>query len=186
MKAWKRNTAIAAVALLICAGVYLNWQRTESAADLTDTLDADLVMGESTLVMNQSPDALSVDAAREDLGMSVEEYFAEMRLSRQTARDGAVELLQETMSYGEAEETGKASEELTTIVSDTLAEAQIESLVIAKGYDDCVAYMADGSISVAVAAPENGLEAADAAVISDIVTSQTAYDLSEVRIIEVN
>ena len=58
--------------------------------------------------------------------------------------------------------------------------------VIAKGYDDCVAYMADGSISVAVAAPENGLEAADAAVISDIVTSQTAYDLSEVRIIEVN
>jgi len=90
------------------------------------------------------------------------------------------------MSYGEAEETGRASEELTTIVSDTLAEAQIESLVVAKGYDDCVAYMSDGSISVAVAAPENGLEATDVAVISDIVTSQTEYDLSEVRIIEVN
>ena len=185
MKGWKRNVVIAAVVLLICGGVYLNWQQQNAAADLTDTLDADIVMGDSTLVMNQE-DAVTLAAATEDLGMSAEEYFAEIRLSRQTARDGAVELLQETMSYGEAEETGRASEELTTIVSDTLAEAQIESLVVAKGYDDCVAYMSDGSISVAVAAPENGLEATDVAVISDIVTSQTEYDLSEVRIIEVN
>ena len=47
-----------------------------------------------------------------------------------------------------------------------LCEAQIESLVIAKGYSDCVAYIGDDGISIAVAAPEGGLQQADVAVIA--------------------
>ena len=38
MKGWKRNIVIAAVLLLACAGIYLNWLRGQSAVDLTDTL----------------------------------------------------------------------------------------------------------------------------------------------------
>ena len=45
--------------------------------------------------------------------------------------------------------------------------------------------MADGIIYVAVAAPAEGLQQTDAAVISDIVTSQSDYELTDVRIIEV-
>lgn len=188
MKVWKRNLVITAVLLLVCAGVYLNWLRGQSAVDLTDTLDADVLLGESTVVMSEveSAETASLDASLENAEpVSAAEYFAEMRLSRQTARDSAVDLLQETMSYGETGESSEASSQLTTIVSDSLAEAQIESLVIAKGYEDCVAYMADGTISVAVAAPADGLLQTDVAVISDIVTSQTDYDLADVRIIEV-
>ena len=70
-------------------------------------------------------------------------------------------------------------------VGTALSEAQIESLVIAKGYDDCVTYINDGVVCVAVSAPAEGLSDADAALISDIVTSQTDYMLSQVRIIEV-
>ena len=44
---------------------------------------------------------------------------------------------------------------------------------------------ADGVVCVAVSAPAEGLSDADAALISDIVTSQTDYMLSQVRIIEV-
>jgi len=188
MKVWKRNLVIAAVLLLVCAGVYLNWLRGESAVDLTDTLDADVVMGESTMVMGDAGEAETamLNASMEDSeAVSAEEYFAQMRLSRQEARDSAVNLLQETMSYGESGESTEASCQLTSIVSDSLAEAQIESLVIAKGYSDCVAYMSDGVISVAVAAPEEGLEQTDVALISDIITSQTSYSLADVRIIEV-
>ena len=187
MKTWKRNIVIGAVLLLVCAGVYLNWLRGENAVDLTDTLDADVVMGESTLVMSDTtdPEALSLAAATKDLNLTADEYFAQMRLSRQEARDSAVGLLQEAMAYEDEADGGEASGQLTAIVSDSLAEAQIESLVIAKGYADCVAYMADGVISVAVAAPEEGLQQTDVAVISDIVTSQTDCDLSAVRIIEV-
>lgn len=189
MKAWKRNLVIAAVLLFVCAGVYLNWLRGQSATDLTDTLDANVVLGGSTMVMNETGDAedASLSAAMEDQAatLSANEYFSEMRLSRQEARDSAVDLLQQTMSVEDEEQSNAASAQLTTIVSDTLAEAQIESLVKAKGYTDCVTYMADGIISVAVAAPSEGLLQTDVALISDIVTSQTDYALTAVRIIEV-
>ena len=114
------------------------------------------------------------------------EYFAQVRLSRQQSRDSAVELLEQTIAYDEGSELGtNAAETLNTLVSTALCEAQIESLVIAKGYDDCVTYINDGVVCVAVSSPADGLSDADAALISDIVTSQTDYSLSQVRIIEV-
>ncbi len=109
-----------------------------------------------------------------------------MRLSRQQSRDSAVELLEQTIAYDEGSELGtNAAETLNTLVSTALCEAQIESLVIAKGYDDCVTYISDDTVSVAVSAPPEGLTEADVALISDVVTAQTAYDLSQVRIVEV-
>ena len=65
-----------------------------------------------------------------------------------------------------------------------LAEANIESVVLSKGYADCVAYMTEEGIDLAVAA--KGLTEADVALLSDIVLSQTDYELSQLRIIEVN
>ena len=66
-----------------------------------------------------------------------------------------------------------------------LCEAQIESLVIAKGYEECVAYISDGGISVAVAMPEGGLKQEDVAVIADIVMMQTDFDMQNIRVVEV-
>ena len=47
MKIWKRNAVIATVLLFICAGVYLNWSynNRQKTPDLTDTLNAEQVMG---------------------------------------------------------------------------------------------------------------------------------------------
>lgn len=177
MKTWKRNAIIAGVLVLVCAGIYLNWVYGSSAPDLTESLDADKIMNDSTLVLSGS------DNAQEVLGTpSGGEYFAQMRLSRQTARDQAVTLLQETISYAEGSDTSETSAELENIVSDALAESQIESLVIAKGYTDCVAYISDGAISVAVASPENGLSQSDVSLLADIVLSQTDFKLSDIRI----
>ena len=78
-----------------------------------------------------------------------------------------------------------ASATLNNIVSTALSEAQIESLVIAKGYSDCVTYITDDLVQVAVSAPAEGLTDADVALISDVVTSQTDYAVSQIRIIEV-
>ena len=71
------------------------------------------------------------------------------------------------------------------IVQTALSEAQIESLVIAKGYADCVAYMSAEGISVAVASPEGGLQDTDVAVIADIVMAQSDYTLDDIRVVEV-
>ena len=183
MKAWKRNAVIATVLVFICAGVYLNWSynQKEKTPELTQTLSEEQVMGETTMVI-----ADTSEEAEPAANMDAADYFAQVRLSRQESRDSAVELLEETIAYDEGTEVGEAAcQTLNNIVGTALSEAQIESLVIAKGYDDCVTYINDGVVCVAVSAPAEGLSDADAALISDIVTSQTDYMLSQVRIIEV-
>lgn len=182
MKTWKKNVVAAAVLVTVCAGIYLNWLYTENEqpVSFTDTLDTDKIMDDSMLVMNNDGD----EAQALQNENTAQDYFAAVRLSRQEARDSAVSLLQEAMSY-DSEVSADSAQELEQIVQVALSEAQIESLVIAKGYADCVAYMNDDGISVAVAAPEEGLQQTDVAVITDIVLTQSAYDLEDVRIVEV-
>ena len=176
MKTWKKNVMAAAVLVTVCAGIYLNWLYTEdqATADLTDTLDAQKVLSSDTLVM-----------ADEAEPTTVTDYFAAVRLSRQEARDSAVTLLQEAMSYGNSTAATESSVYLDEIVQVALCEAQIESLVIAKGYADCVAYMSEEGISVAVASPEGGLQTTDVAVIADIVISQSSLEMKDIRVVEV-
>lgn len=70
------------------------------------------------------------------------------------------------------------------MASVTVSEAQIENLVTAKGYSDCVAFISDNSISVVVGAVEGGLTTADTAKITDIVTGETDFTASQIKIIE--
>ena len=179
MKIWKKNVIAAAVLVTVCAGIYVNWLYTEdqTAADLTDTLNADKIMSSDMLVM-------AGDTVLEE-GNSISDYFAAVRLSRQEARDSAVTLLQEAMAYNGNAEDSKANAQLEHIVQTALCEAQIESLVIAKGYADCVAYMNEEGISVAVATPEGGLKQTDVAVIADIVISQSGLSMEEIHVVEV-
>ena len=187
MKIWKKNLVAAAVLVTVCAGIYVNWLYTEenAAANLSDTLDAEKVMSDETLILSEDMAAI---AGGEDIDTTATDYFAAVRLSRQQARDSAVNLLQDAMAYSTAAEGSKDVEsamELEEIVQTALSEAQIESLIIAKGYKDCVAYMTNEGISVAVASPEGGLQDTDVAVIADVVLTQSDYRLSDIRIVEV-
>lgn len=184
MKTWKKNVVAAAVLVTVCAGIYVNWLYTEdqTAANLTDTLDESKIMSADMLVMNDGS-TLSVDTSGNNT--TVADYFAAVRLSRQEARDSAVGLLQEAMAYSDKAEDAQSNAKLEEIVQLALCEAQIESLVIAKGYTDCVAYISDEGVSVAVAAPEGGLAQKDVAVIADIVMTQSDYDMKDIRVVEV-
>ena len=181
MKMWKRNAIIAGVLVLVCAGIYLNWLYGLEVPDLTKTLDADKVLGETTLVLNDTHD----DIVSVSNTQSGDDSFAQMRLSRQAARDEAVELLQETIAYAEGEDTSATRAELEKIIADALSESQIESMVVAKGYADCVAYISNDTISVAVAEPVDGLTQSDVSLLADIVMAQTDYELSQIRIFAV-
>ena len=178
MKNWKKNLMAAAVLLVVCVGIYMNWMYSsaETAGDLTDMLDAEKVLAEGGILLEGDEVAVNGD--------TVTDYFAAVRLSRQQARDSAVSLLQEAMSYSNGEDTD-SEKQLEQIVQTALCEAQIESLVIAKGYTDCVAYMTETGISVAVAAPEGGIQQDDVAVIADIVITQAGFTLEQIRVVEV-
>ena len=182
MKNWKKNMMAVAVLLTVCSGIYLNWVYSggKDTQDLEQTLNADKVMSDDLLILEgEEQTEVNVDTN------TTTSYFAAVRLSRQEARDAAVSLLQEAMAYGSQEQVAQSNAQLEEIINYALSEAQIESLIIAKGYTDCVAYMSETGISVAVAAPEGGLQPADVAVIADVVMSQSDFTLNDIRVVEV-
>ena len=179
MKNWKKNLLAAAVLLVVCAGIYMNWMYSndQTVSDLTDKLDSDKVMNDDSL-------SIPVDGVVNEEVNTITDYFAAVRLSRQQARDNALELLQEAMAYGDGN-NAESSAQMENIIEMALCEATIESLVIAKGYADCVAYMSENGISVAVASPEDGFDQQDVAVIADIILTQTDFTYNDIRVVEV-
>ena len=181
MKIWKKNLIASALLVTVCLGIYANWSYTQEqqTLDLTETLNEEKILSEDTLVMADSETV-------ENLENTATDYFAAVRLSRQEARDSAVSMLQEAMAYTDGDDYATESNQtLDDIVQTALFEAQIESLVVAKGYADCVAYIGNDGISIAVAAPEGGLQQEDAALIADVVMSQLDYTLDQIRVVEV-
>ena len=79
----------------------------------------------------------------------------------------------------------EAAATIQTLASYALSEAQIENLVTAKGYADCVAFMGEDSISVVVC-DSDGLDAEDVAKISEIVLAETDYTADQIKVLEAN
>ena len=182
---WKRNTAVAAMVVLVCAAVGLNWKYTgEEAAQGVEEAGTK-ILGEATLVSNQTGESDTADEAAVYTGS---DYFASARLTRQQARDNAISLLQEAAEQENADTTvaNEASEGIQVLATYTLAEAQIENLVIAKGYTDCVAFMGDGSVSVVVASESGELTGEDVAKITDIAMRETGFSASGIKIMAAN
>ena len=188
MKLWKRNAVVAAVVLFVCMAVYLNWSYNQELADA----DVGKVLGEAALVgVTENSDPVTGDldqtlSVGEGITVTGSDYFASARLNRQQARDAALGLLREAAMDEGAEQTIKneANQSIQTMADVTVCEAQIENLVTAKGYSDCVAFIGEHSISVVVGAVEGGLTTADTAKITDIVTGETDFTANQIKIIE--
>ena len=184
MKLWKRNAVAAAIVLFVCGAVYLNWSYTQ------DT-ETGKNLGEAALVGSQRDDLLKKDSdqakaeGKEDAAESGT-YFSTARLNRQQARDNALSLLQEATQDEKADQAAvdEANAAIQTMADYTMTEAQIENLVTAKGYADCVAFLGENSISVVVSAVENGMTDTDAARIGEIVMEQTGLTADQIKIIE--
>ena len=173
-KNWKRPAVVLAVLVLVGASVYLNWRYADNVEE------TDKILGQATLV-NENGEGVSVtnDAAEND-------YFATARLSRKQARDSAISMLQEAEIDENATEDvcNEASQTLQVLAGYTVAESQIENLVTAKGYADCVVFMGSASCSAVVASGEEGLTATDVARIKDIVINETQYTAGQIKIME--
>ena len=189
MKAWKRNTVVAVIVLFVCVAVYLNWSYGQDAA-ASNNLEPDTTktLGQAEMVGTDADTAILGDSAEIQTisELPEEDYFAAARLSRQEARDEALSILQATVDDPNADATAvsAASDSITAMAEVTLAESEIENLMAAKGYTDCVAYIGENSVSVVVSVPEGGLQAADVAKITDIVLGQTSFAADQVKIIE--
>lgn len=175
-KIWKKRAVVGAVLLFVCAAVYMNWRYAGSLEDTSK------VLGESTLVSGEKTgenNANVQQTAKEN------DYFATARLSRKQARDNAISMLKDASTDENADQSvlNEASQTLQVLAGYTVAESQIENLVTAKGYTDCVAFMGAESISVVVE-DEDGLDATDVARIMDIVVQETGYAPNQIKVLE--
>lgn len=186
---WKRNAVVAAIALFVCAAVYLNWNYEQEAQAGKTLGQSAMVGGEAgdPLVENTADVSAQPDGSAVAGGTSSSSYFATARLNRQQARDSALSLLQDAAAREDADETVKqqVNDTIQTMADYTVTEAQIENLVVAKGYTDCVAFIGEDSLSLAVSAPKDGLTEADTAKIVDVVNQSTGFTADQIKIIEV-
>ena len=188
MKTWKRNMVVALIMLFVCAAVYLNWSYGQEVEEGAEAADGKL-LGEATLVDGSSTDLLlessSEDALQEE-EIVLTGYFSTARLNRQQARDSALSLLQDAAEDEDANQAMKdeANASIQTMAAYTLSEAQIENLVTAKGYSECICFIDATGASVVVSATEIGLTDADTARIMEIVKGETGLPASQIKIIE--
>ena len=178
MKNRKRNLTMAAVLVFTCAAVALNWSYNNRWGN---SEEAELAAAEEAEMLSVSTDAEAQPV------MNNIEYFAEARLTRQVSRDEALRLLQTAAAAETAsqETIDSAMNAISAMATSSMQEAQIENLLIAKEFADCVVYIGNDSITVAVPAPEDGLSEEAVAKITDIICNETCYDAAHLNIIEV-
>ena len=173
LKLGKRNIIIACSALLIGVAVLLNWVLF-TGAGMGDGYDGyDQPSGNISDNLNQDNTATDADNT----------YFSATQVSRQRARDEALEVLQAVVDNAESSETAKteALAGISAIAEEIQKEANIESLITAKGFEQCVAVLNGDTISIIVSA--DTLQPAQLAQINAIVYEQTGITPAGVTII---
>ena len=192
---WRRNGVVAAMLVLVGAAVFLNWKYTGEAGEAAAQEAGTKILGQSTLVSGTGDAAagsggedLAADGGDGEAVYTGSDYFASARLTRQQARDNAIDLLEKAAGKEGADKAvaNEASQGIQVLASYTLTEAQIENLVTAKGYKDCVAFMNDDSVSVVVATDSGELTGEDVAKITDITKSETGYPAGSIKIMAAN
>lgn len=165
-----KSAVVASAALLVGLAVYLNyrWFYDPSSA---------LGYGDNNMDDNYS------DSQNASGNASENDYFTSTALDRQQARDEALDVLKMVTESEEADEETKAQAQakISKIAVDIQNEANIETLVKAKGFEECVAIISDDAVSVIVSC--ESLQAAEAAQILTIVYETTGINPENVSII---
>ena len=197
MKLWKRNAVAAAIVLLVCGAVYINWTYTQDTAAARNLGEAALVGSRQDPLAEETAAAADGESGATEDGedaasegehtvQSEGSYFSTARLNRQQARDNALSLLQQAATDEKEDQNAvdQANAAIQTMAGYTMTEAQIENLVTAKGYAECVAFLGEDGASVVVSALDGGMTDTDAARIGEIVREQTGLRADQIKIIE--
>lgn len=153
-----RNLVIVLSVLLIGVAVYVNWALFGGSAEPDDDLNAGLP-GET--------DDVTPSGNEEKTN-----YFAASQIERQRARDEAIEVLQGVVDDADALDSAKeqALADIAAIAATIEKEANIESLIKAKGFEECVAVINGDKANIIV--KSEGLQPNQLSQILEIVYLQ--------------
>ena len=156
----RKATAITLAAALVVA-VYLNWQYSRTGVSLNE-------------------DAVNVSAA-------VVETEAEAVAASPITDRLMTDTIQKTLKSSNlsAEEKKSYARQLTGNLEDLNAENEIETLVKAKGFADCLCFLQSGRADLTVMTSGDALTAAQVAQIRDIVLSKSSVTAQNITVVEV-
>ncbi|MBE6625783.1 MAG: SpoIIIAH-like family protein [Ruminococcaceae bacterium] len=150
-----------------------------------------LILGGGDGSMVDQKNKLAVDLTSDGAGEvlqpnEVKDYFATIALQRDQARDEAMAVLKTVTESETALEEAKqaALTDINKIAADIEREANIETLVMSKGFEQCIAVISDNKCNIIV--QTNGLLPGQLAQIAEIVYEQTGIVPENLKIIEKN
>lgn len=183
----KRHLIIAGTVLLIGAAVVVNWLLFSGSSTPTDGYDgyqsaSDLITSHGSADSTDDQSAgQSTDNTADDVS---DNYFASTLVSRQRARDEAIEVLQGVVDSDQSDDATKAQAlaDISQIARDMEAEANIETLIMSKGFEQCVAVINGDAASIVV--KSDGLLASQISQINEIVYEQAGISPVNITIIQ--
>ena len=208
MRAISKNTRRATAATLAAAmavAVYLNWQYARDGLDLADdalTVAATMNEEEAAPALSGAvtdelmTEAEAVSSTAKNYGeaqlVSVAsdtgaKFFEQARLKREKAHDEAMDTIQKSLRSASLSEEEKKifTAQMKQNLEDLNAENEIETLVRAKGFADCLCFLQPGRADLTVMTSSDGLTAAQVAQIRDIVLSKTQLSAQNITVVEV-
>ncbi len=192
----KRRITLLTLVLALGVAVYLNWQYSRTETDFLTTQDAlavtnsvegeEIVMPVQEGVQEALPNKNYGDAQLVSVNES-DEYFESARLTREKTRDEALDKLQSSLKQANltAAEKEVLTKDLSFVIAAITAESDIENLVKARGFSDCVAFVDDGKVDIAVKTGSLALDEQSVAIIRDIVLGKVDTTSQNITIVEV-
>ncbi len=193
MKINKKQIVMLTLSLVVCLAVYLNWrflQESEHNINNESIISDDVVTNTETEdesnAGEQEGKILGEAQYVSSTVTNTSEYFTNSRLTRSQSKVEAIDLLTAVVSNesSSAASIEKANAEIAAIAAETELEGTVESLIKAKGFEDCVVFISSDLVNVIV--QTEGLTKEQAAQINEIVVSQTGISASKIKIVEVN
>lgn len=168
----RRNLIIIGAVLLVGVAICLNWVL------FADTKDGGYDYGNSSGAAGNEVENTETS--------EVLAYFASTQVSRDRAREEALAVLQNVVDSADTDSAEKAQalEDIATIANNIEAEANIEAMVMAKGFEQCIAIINDGMCTVVVMTEE--LLASHMSQINEIVYEQAGIKPVNVKYIQKN
>lgn len=172
----RRSVAVIASLALICGALVVNY-----ALGGNGDITADAGTDPSTEAGSEQGTGEAEQTGGTESG---EEYFQSASVSRRRARDESLEVLQLVADSEDALQESKDSAlaSMSKIASQIEQESNIESLIVAKGFENCIALVSDNSATVIV--QSDGLLPSEVAQITEIICSETALPASSITIVE--
>ena len=180
----KRNLMIAGAVVLIGVAVALNWVFF-TGNDQDDGFSYDASAGMSgNYGAEMITTAVGNDTTVEDVVESPDSYFSSVEISRQRARDEALEVLNAVVENQEADEAvrSEAMKEIQAIAKEMAQESNIESLLMSKGFEKCVAVISGNNANIVVK-NEGRLQTSQLAQINAVVYEQAGIEPVNITIV---